>query len=723
MCVPPARVLLFSVCYLPSATQTSHTPHDPPIVVQNYINAISPGTLIGVANATLDGCELSLLGNELMLLPPKVFADLPLGSLARIGGQRESAPPDAGLDCPSPCHVGPVPRFTGGIHSANGCPPGSFEEVEATTDNGGFCTAYPPLCEVVTQLATPENGYQASVTLESCAAQAASWSSLGAPAPVLRVENVGLTHIAERALRDLVVNQVSFRNNFLTSISEAAWGDLTIEGTGTEQPPDVPGAAVVQLAFNNFASIADAVPAEVMSAWPPLSLLALDSNSITTLHAGELAGLTTHSLMLQSNRIASIEEGAFNGVALTGSLQLGFNAIAELTRAMFVPSGSAPAPTPASATLQHLCATNNELTGLGQHLLVSLPALQSLQLRHNELTTQGLQPAFAALEASSSSYSLASLWLDHNKVATLPRAMLAKCSALQCLYVANCGMTSVDAASLEGLSALQQLDVSFNALTTLPQGWLRHVSSTLTALRIHQNSFESLGYMVFGGLASGVLAGNGFLVGSKPCGRGVWVEDDHGMSYCSAFPAHACTLQPSTDPARRILTSCANFTTLAGAAALLQLSNQGITGIAPHAFAGLTTSGVDLSGNRLTGDLPSHALAGMTVEGSLTLAGNNLTGIADSAFYGTKVTNLLDLRSNALSTLAPGALRELLVTVEIDLRDNPLSYVPPEIAGGGGEDGFVGVVRASLSSCAQAGRGNILWKSSVVCSLCPVGMS
>ena len=54
--------------------------------MQNYINAISPGTLIGVANATLDGCELSLLGNELMLLPPKVFADLPLGSLARIGG-------------------------------------------------------------------------------------------------------------------------------------------------------------------------------------------------------------------------------------------------------------------------------------------------------------------------------------------------------------------------------------------------------------------------------------------------------------------------------------------------------------------------------------------------------------------------------------------------------------------------------------------------------------
>ena len=201
-----------------------------------------------------------------------------------------------------------------------------------------------------------------------------------------------------------------------------------------------------------------------------LEMLELRNNSLTTLPVGVFAGLTSLTeLILYDNRLTALPAGVFAELSVLTQLGLTGNDLTTLSPGVFA----------GLTSLTGLDLSGNGLTELPAGVFDGLTSLTTLVLHNNGLTTL---PAGVFAEL----LELDQLELHNNLLGTLPAGVFAGLPKLTVLFLHNNGLTTLPAGVFAGLTALDQLELHNNLLGTLPDDVLQPLTS-LTTLSLLDN--------------------------------------------------------------------------------------------------------------------------------------------------------------------------------------------------------------------------------------------
>ncbi len=216
-----------------------------------------------------------------------------------------------------------------------------------------------------------------------------------------------------------------------------------------------------------------------------ITRLSLIDESISTLKAGDFAGLTSlEELYLSDNSISSLPAGIFSGLSALEDLSLRQNNLSNLGANTF--SG-----------LTALVSLDLSFSHLGDFDpglfsgLASLTHLNLLSARINNLPANG----FSALTA------LDTLILQYNLLGDLDANEFSGLSTLEYLDLSNTRITSLPADVFSGLSSLKHLDMEYARLSSLPATVFSGLSS-LEHLNVKRNDLPSLDPGQFSGLTA-----------------------------------------------------------------------------------------------------------------------------------------------------------------------------------------------------------------------------
>ena len=328
--------------------------------------------------------------------------------------------------------------------------------------------------------------------------------------------------------------------------------------------------------------------------------LTLSNRSITSLAAGDFAGLTgLTTLSLYGNRLSTLPAGLFSDLTSLTTLSLHRNRLTALPAAIFTP----------------------------------LTSLTKLHLSQNHLSSPDAN-LFSGLS------SLTTLTLNSNALAGLPASLFSGLSALQTLQLHANRLTSLQATQFQGLAALELLTLYDNALTTLPTSVFANLSA-LEHLALGRNQLASLPASAFSGLSSlQILALNHNELTGLPTGlfTGLSALEHLDLS------GNAVITNNGLAQSRLALTG----TPFAGLSSLkrLLLRHNALNDLPADLFKDLTSLQIlDLSGNSLA-DLPTSPFASLTRLQRLLLNHNRLGTLDHGIFTGLTSLNLLDLRCN-----------------------------------------------------------------------------
>ena len=208
--------------------------------------------------------------------------------------------------------------------------------------------------------------------------------------------------------------------------------------------------AIVDLipGINTCSAVTDAHLAAVTG------LLTLKDTGISSLRAGDFAGLTSlRSLLLRNNPLTTLPADIFSGLTSLRSLRLPRNQLTTLPAGIF--SGL--------VSLETLRVTSNELQSLPSNVFAGLVKLNILDLEFNNLTTlpDGL---FTEL-------NLRFLGLEGNQLHTLRAGMFEALSGNNLILdVSHNALTTLEDGVFTDLGDLVWLDLANNQLQTLPAG-------------------------------------------------------------------------------------------------------------------------------------------------------------------------------------------------------------------------------------------------------------
>ena len=450
-----------------------------------------------------------------------------------------------------------------------------------------------------------------------------------------------------------------------------------------------------------------------------ITALDLSSQTITTLAAGDFAGLTgLTSLDLSDNRLTgtlaaatftpltalqtldlsgtgdcttgncltTLESGQFTGLTELLTLDLSGNTIATLT------DGS---PFTGLTKLTTLNLSGNALTALPATPFTGSPALTALDLSENKLASLP-----AALLAPLT--KIATLKLGGNLLTALPAGFFVGTSTLTTLSLENQGndtgetalaaipltlrpvATSTTASVLLATGAPTDLTLTLSvtdsgstsnsAAITIAAG--ATASSTVTvpsaAATVSPNAptYDSTNFTGLAWLTSGSTSG-----GAGICGRTVAVQD-----------ALLVLINGDTQVGTSGYKYCQDVVTsdLTGLSGTLDLSTLSIAAVLSTDFTHLTgITTLDLSGNSLTA-LTDGVFAALTALTSLDLSTNQLTGLGAGAFTGLTKLETLNLRANQLqqAQIDAATLAPLTALTGLDLHGNELTGLPAGLFSG-----------------------------------------
>ena len=124
-----------------------------------------------------------------------------------------------------------------------------------------------------------------------------------------------------------------------------------------------------------------------------------------------------------------------------------------------------------------------------------------VDLSHNHLSSFPPPEFLSVIE----SHSLKKLILRHNRIVTLPPAILSvRCPHLQVLDLHHNHIELVDRTSLSGGQHIQQIDLSYNRIEALPEQWLARLL-TLRMVDLSANRLRALPRNLFEGTSIDTL--------------------------------------------------------------------------------------------------------------------------------------------------------------------------------------------------------------------------
>ena len=222
-----------------------------------------------------------------------------------------------------------------------------------------------------------------------------------------------------------------------------------------------------------------------------LTGLSLGENRLTTLPEGIFTGLSSlERLAMAGNALSSLPEGVFGELSRLTWLDLGSNALTALPERIFSGLGS----------LETLWMNGNSLTELPEAVFRDLSRLVDLNLGFNSLTAlpEGVFDGLSALQA---------LGLHQNSLMELPRGLFVELSGtprqparLDSLWLQGNRLRTLPEDVFRGLGNLRALLLNRNSLVALPEGVFRGLSH-LQVLLLSDNSIASLPEEIFQGLS------------------------------------------------------------------------------------------------------------------------------------------------------------------------------------------------------------------------------
>ena len=260
------------------------------------------------------------------------------------------------------------------------------------------------------------------------------------------------------------------------------------------------------------------------------------------------------------------------------------------------------------------------------------------------------------------------------------------------------GITSLRNGDFDGLTAMTNLDLFWNALSILPSDIFDDLTA-LTELNLGLNDLTSLPSNIFDDLTALTklnLSSNDLT--SLPLGifdnLTALTDLDLGSNDLTSLPLGIfdnLTALTDLDLGSNDLTSLPlgifdNLTALTD----LDLGSNDLTSLPSDIFDDLTAlTSLDLSHNyshnyshnfnRLTSLLPSDIFDDLTALTSLDLSHNYLTSLPSGIFDDLTALTRLDLRSNNLSSLPSGIFDDLGALYNLDLSNNKLTNIPSGI--------------------------------------------
>ncbi|NWZ79355.1 LRIG1 protein, partial [Poecile atricapillus] len=231
----------------------------------------------------------------------------------------------------------------------------------------------------------------------------------------------------------------------------------------------------LNLSYNKLAEIDPSAFAEMSN----LQEVRLDNNELTAIPSLGSAASSVRSLHLHHNRIRSIEGSQLQPYVTLETLDLSFNDITEIRNGCF-PQGlhikelylgsnristlEPGAFDSLSRSLLTLRLSKNRITQLPVKAF-RLPRLMQLELNRNRIRLiEGL--TFQGLD------SLEVLKLQRNNISKLTDGAFWGLAKMQVLHLEYNSLTEVNSGSLYGLSSLHQLHLSNNSISRInPDGW------------------------------------------------------------------------------------------------------------------------------------------------------------------------------------------------------------------------------------------------------------
>lgn len=215
-----------------------------------------------------------------------------------------------------------------------------------------------------------------------------------------------------------------------------------------------------------------------------LTFLDLSYNHLVTIPQRTFAyQRKLQELHLNHNKIGSISNKTFMGLASLTVLNLRGNFLAELEQGTFSPL----------TKLEELNLGQNRISHIDPSAFNGMVNLRVLYLDDNTLTTVPSAMTFQAMP------SLAELFLGTNSFMTIPSGAFEDLKGLTRLDLKGAGLHNISHDSLKGLEGVRVLDLSDNRLQRIPTLGLSHLER-LEELSLGQNDFEVVMEGAFVGL-------------------------------------------------------------------------------------------------------------------------------------------------------------------------------------------------------------------------------
>ncbi|XP_053678069.1 protein artichoke [Anopheles nili] len=396
-------------------------------------------------------------------------------------------------------------------------------------------------------------------------------------------------------------------------------------------------------------NLLEKIPTRFFEATPELTSLALDANALVELderlfarqaklqdlrlngnrlrqiHAALFApAADLMELHLQDNELRVIERGALRGCSQLQYVNLQDNELDELD-AVFAGGPHSPAHSPLMAVTTHGKVISTK--GDGPDELSSGPsesALLSIQLSGNAL--KHLHP-----NAFRGQTSVQMVWLEHNQLRSLDRALFSETVHLEKLHLRNNSLLALEPGTFDALGRLEMLDLSRNRLSDLQPDLFRGLAG-LEELYLAYNLLGALRANVFGAL------------------RALRTLD---LSHNNLQVLGADALQPGLPVTNVNLRGC------------------NLTRIEPGAFRGLANlAELTLEEN----ELPASELRQLDASPvrTLRLSANNLSAVREGLLERLASLQVLELARCAISDLPAGLLQRNVNLARLDLSDNEL---------------------------------------------------